>query len=57
MLNTVILLDSPATTSAITYKAQLANQNSGTTLAMNGNYQTSGTSYGQSTIIVMEIGG
>ena len=57
MLNTVILLDSPATTSAITYKAQLANQNSGTTLAMNGNYQTSGSSYGQSTIIVMEIGG
>lgn len=54
--NTACVLDSPSTTSAITYKAQLASQDGSKTVAMNGNYSSS-SNYGQSSITVMEIAG
>ena len=54
--NTACVLDSPSTTSAITYKAQLASQDGSKTVAMNGNHSSS-SSYGQSSITVMEIAG
>lgn len=54
--NTANVLDSPSTTNAITYKAQLASQDGSKTVTMNGNYGHS-TNYGQSSITVMEIAG
>ena len=54
--NSATVLDSPATTSSITYKAQLRSQDGSTTVAMNGNHGSS-SNYGQSTITVMEIAG
>lgn len=54
--NTACVLDSPSTTSAITYKAQLASQDGSKTVAMNGNHSSS-SNYGQSSITVMEIAG
>ena len=54
--NTACVLDSPSTTNAITYKAQLASQDGSKTVAMNGNHSSS-SNYGQSSITVMEIAG
>ena len=53
-------LDSPATTSAITYKVQFASTNGGTAATVNAPYQTENDVYiigGTSTITVMEIAG
>jgi hypothetical protein len=49
----ICYLDSPSTTSAITYKIQVANYASGSSIEFN-NYETSNTT--TSTITVMEIG-
>lgn len=53
-------LDSPATTSQITYKVQFASTNGGTAATVNAPYQTQNDVYiigGTSTITVMEIAG
>jgi hypothetical protein len=53
-------LDSPATTSAVTYKVQFASTHSSISLAVNGTGNTDNNSYiigGTSTITVMEIAG
>jgi hypothetical protein len=53
-------LDSPATTSAVTYKLQLASGYSGTTVSLNYNYINGDNSYtgrAPSHITVMEIAG
>ena len=55
-----IFLDSPATTSATTYKVQVAMTYSTGTVTINSPYRTDNYSYilnGVSTITVMEIGG
>jgi hypothetical protein len=51
-------LDSPNTTSAITYKVQAATKNGSTTFTINAPFQTDNAAYiigGTSTITVMEI--
>ena len=53
-------LDSPATTSAITYKVQFASTNAATAVTVNAPYETHNQPYiigGTSTITVMEIAG
>lgn len=53
-------LDSPASTSALTYKVQFSSTNASTALTINAPYQTNNAVYivgGTSTITVMEIAG
>jgi hypothetical protein len=53
-------LDSPATTSAVTYKVQFASTHNSISLAVNGTGNTDNNEYiigGTSTITVMEIAG
>lgn len=51
------LLDSPSTTSAITYKAQVKSQSTSYYVYMNRNYAQSSILRGESYITVMEIAG
>jgi hypothetical protein len=51
------ILDTPSTTSATTYKVQIASSNNGNNAKVNGRWDSGSADIGDSTITVMEIAG